>query len=66
MLSHDSVNYWIGRPITVPDPIMKMLANWRVDYVSKDIIPALKAQGVTDDQINTMMVENPKNLFLGK
>jgi phosphotriesterase-related protein len=60
------VNYWIGRPIAVPDPIMKMLANWRVDYVSKDIIPALKAQGVTDDQINTMMVENPKNLFLGK
>jgi phosphotriesterase-related protein len=60
------VNYWIGRPITVPDPIMKMLAVWTVDHVSKDIIPALKAQGVTDDQINTMMVENPKNLFLGK
>ena len=66
MLSHDTVNYWVGRPITVPDPIMKMLADWRVDHVSKDIIPALKAQGVTDDQINTMMVENPKNLFLGK
>jgi phosphotriesterase-related protein len=66
MLSHDTVNYWVGRPITVPDPIMKMLADWRVDHVSKDIIPALKAKGVTDDQINTMMVENPKNLFLGK
>jgi phosphotriesterase-related protein len=45
---------------------MKMLAVWTVDHVSKDIIPALKAQGVTDDQIKTMMVENPKNLFLGK
>ena len=66
MLSHDSVNYWVGRPIAVPDAIMKALANWRIDYVSTDIIPALKAQGVTDEQINTMMVENPKNLFLGK
>ncbi|HEX7364392.1 MAG TPA: phosphotriesterase-related protein [Dehalococcoidia bacterium] len=66
MLSHDTVNYWVGRPITVPDSIMKMLANWRVDYVSQEIIPALKTAGVTDDQINTIMVENPKSLFLGK
>ena len=66
MLSHDTVNYWVGRPIEVPDAIMKMLADWRVDHVSKDLIPALKAQGVTDDQIETMMVENPKGLFLGK
>ena len=66
MLSHDTVNYWVGRPIEVPDAIMKMLADWRVDHVSKDLIPALKAQGVTDDQIETMMVENPKDLFLGK
>jgi len=66
MMSQDSVNYWVGRPIAVPDGIMKMLANWRIDHVSKDIIPELKAQGVTDDQINQMMVENPKDLFLGK
>jgi phosphotriesterase-related protein len=66
MLSHDTINFWLGRPIEVPDAIMKMLANWRIDHVSKDIIPALKAQGVTDDQIKTMMVDNPKNLFLGK
>jgi phosphotriesterase-related protein len=66
MLSHDTVNYWVGRPIQVPDAIIKMLADWRVDHVSKDIVPALKAQGVTDDQIKTMMIENPKNLFLGK
>jgi len=66
MLSHDTMNFWLSRPIQVSDAIMKMLANWRVDHISEDIIPALKAQGVTDDQIKTMMVENPKNLFLGK
>lgn len=65
-LSHDTVNYWVGHPLEAPDPVMKALQNWRVDYISKDVVPALKAQGVTDDQIKTMMVENPKNLFLGK
>lgn len=66
MLSQDTVNYWIGRPIQVPEQILKLLANWRVDHISKDIIPMLKAQGVSDDQIRQMMVENPKNLFSGK
>ena len=66
MLSHDTVNFWLGRPIEVSDQIMNLLANWRVDHISKDIVPALKAQGVTDEQIEIMMVGNPKNLFLGK
>jgi phosphotriesterase-related protein len=66
MLSHDTMNFWLSRPIEVPEAYMKMLADWRIDHVSKDIIPALKAQGVTDDQIKTMMVDNPKNLFLGQ
>ncbi len=66
MLSHDTINFWLSRPPEVSEGLMKMLANWRIDYVSKDIIPALKTQGVTDDQITQMMVENPKNLFLGK
>jgi phosphotriesterase-related protein len=65
-LSQDTVNFWIGRPIAVPDSLIPMLKDWRIDHVFKDIVPALKAQGVTDDQIKTMMVENPKNLFLGK
>ncbi len=35
------------------------------DRLGLDFIPALKAAGVTDAQIKTMMVDNPKNLFLG-
>lgn len=68
MLSHDTVNFWLGRPLPAdaPQPIVQLLSKWTIDHVSKDIIPALKAQGVTDDQIKTMMVDNPKNLFLGK
>lgn len=65
MLSHDTVNVWLGRPLTVPEPVMKALANWRIDHISQDVLPALKAQGVTDEQIKTMMVDNIRNLFAG-
>lgn len=66
MMSHDTVNVWLGRPLAAPEPVMKILANWRIDHISQNVVPALKAQGVTDEQIKTMMVDNPKNLFLGK
>jgi len=66
MLSHDTVNVWLGRQAVLPEKFLPAFANWRIDHISKDFIPALKTQGVTDEQINTMMVDNPKNLFLGK
>lgn len=66
MLSHDTVNVWLGRPYDAPEQVLKALANWRIDHISQNVVPALKAQGVTEDQIKTMMVDNPKNLFLGK
>jgi len=66
MLSHDTVNFWLGRQTVLPEKFLPAFANWRIDHISKDFLPALKAQGVTDEQIKTMMVDNPKNLFLGK
>ncbi len=66
MLSHDTVNVWLGRQIDTPEQVLKALANWRIDHISQNVLPALKAQGVTDEQIKTMMVDNPRNLFLGK
>ena len=66
MLSHDTVNVWLGRQTVLPEKFLPAFANWRIDHISKEFIPALKANGVTDEQIKTMMVENPRNLFLGK
>jgi phosphotriesterase-related protein len=66
ILSHDTINFWLGRPITVPDKALPLFANWRIDTISLRFIPALKQLGVTDAQIKTMMVDNPRNLFLGK
>jgi phosphotriesterase-related protein len=66
MLSHDHIGYFLGRQLPLSEMLAKATANWRLDMVSTKFLPALKAQGVTDEQIKMMMVDNPKNLFLGK
>jgi len=63
MLSHDYVPYWLGRPFEMPDFVKGMLANWSYCHVFRNIIPALKEAGVSDDKINTMMVDNPRRLL---
>ena len=37
--------------------------NWHYEHISRDVLPALREQGVTDEQITTMMVENPRRYF---
>ena len=63
MLSHDYSPYWLGRPTELPDFVKPLLANWSYAHVFKNIIPALKQAGVSDDKIDTMMVDNPRRLF---
>jgi phosphotriesterase-related protein len=65
MLSQDTVNYWWGRQIKPPEAFVKALENYRIDFITEKFLPAIKAQGVTDDQIKQMMEVNPKNLFMG-
>lgn len=66
MLSHDTVNVWLGRPPVWGEKFEKGFANWHIDHIHKDFVPALKEQGVTDDMIKLMLADNAKNLFLGK
>ncbi|MEW6187917.1 MAG: twin-arginine translocation signal domain-containing protein [Thermodesulfobacteriota bacterium] len=65
MLSHDTVNVWLGRMTPVPEKYQAGFKNWHIAHIHKDFLPALKAQGVSDEQIKIMMEENPKNLFMG-
>jgi len=37
--------------------------NWHFEHITDDVIPALLASGVTQAQIDTMMVENPVRYF---
>jgi phosphotriesterase-related protein len=36
-----------------------MVPNWHFGYIFEEILPALREGGVTDEQITTMMEENP-------
>jgi phosphotriesterase-related protein len=68
LMSHDTVNFWAGRSVIneAPPELVSLMADWKVDHISKRIIPALKAKGVSDSQVRQIMVDNPRNLFTGK
>ncbi len=56
VLSHDASCYidWI-----VGEVPLGTLPNWHYLHISQDVVPALLAAGVTDQQIDTMLVGNP-------
>jgi phosphotriesterase-related protein len=59
VLSHDAACFmdW------VPEELMPSLPNWHYLHIHNDVIPALKERGVTDSQLDTMLVENPRKIF---
>jgi len=63
MLSHDTVNLWLGRPFTLPEPFAEMMKNWHVEHLFVNILPALKNEGVDDKELEQMFVRNPAALF---
>ncbi|HKP87915.1 MAG TPA: phosphotriesterase-related protein [Blastocatellia bacterium] len=40
-----------------------VLPNWHYLHIHNDVIPALLERGVTDEQIKTMLVDNPRKIF---
>jgi phosphotriesterase-related protein len=65
MLSHDYVATWLGRPFTMTGDRFTE-EYWYPTYIHKKFIPRMKAAGVTDEQIKTMLVDNPRRWFAGK
>jgi phosphotriesterase-related protein len=39
------------------------MPKWIYTHISDDVLPALRARGVSQAQINQMMVENPRRIF---
>jgi len=60
VLSHDAAcfNDWLPEAAV---PVM--LPRWNFLHIHRDVIPALKERGVTDDQVQTMLVDNPRRIF---
>ena len=63
MLSHVFIAAWPGRPYTIPAAVKPAVENWYPTYIHKKLIPKMRAAGVTDEQIETMLVANIKRLF---
>lgn len=63
MLGHDAILNWLGRPVAVPEQALPLIANWNWNNIMANVIPAIKKMGVSDEQINMMLVENPKRFF---
>ena len=60
VLAHDAACYidWLDqslKPVVLPD--------WHYLHIEQDVLPALRERGVTDDQIEEMLVANPRRYF---
>jgi phosphotriesterase-related protein len=62
-VSHDKVNVWLGRELVLPEEVAALLKNWHTTHIFDNIVPRLKKGGVSDEQIEQILVENPKKLF---
>jgi phosphotriesterase-related protein len=58
-LAHDASCYFDW----VEPSILEMAPNWNFLHISNDVLPALLEQGVTEAQINTLLVDNPRRWF---
>jgi Predicted metal-dependent hydrolase with the TIM-barrel fold len=60
VLSHDAAcyNHWLPER-----PLPMILPRWHYLHIHNDVIPALKQKGVTEDQLQTMLVTNPRKVF---
>lgn len=61
MLSHDYVATWLGRPFKWKNE--RLEKDYYPTYIHKKFIPKMKAAGITDSQIHTILVDNPRRLF---
>ena len=60
VLAHDASCFidWFS-----PEAKEQAVPNWTYTHISDDVLPALRERGVTEDQITTMLVDNPRRYF---
>jgi phosphotriesterase-related protein len=60
VLSHDAMCFWHWLPERV---IPSVLPNWHYLHIHTDVLPGLRRKGVSEEQLRTMLVENPRRIF---
>jgi len=60
VLSHDAACYLDWIPGEIPPSVMP---HWHYLHISRDVLPALRDAGVTDAQIDTMLIDTPRRFL---
>jgi len=60
VLSQDAACYidWVDQELKPA-----VLPNWHFLHIANDVIPALRERGISDEQIEQMLVANPRRYF---
>jgi phosphotriesterase-related protein len=60
VLSHDASCFidWLPEEM-----VAAALPNWHYLHIHNDVLPALRQRGVTGEQIDTMLIHNPRKIF---
>jgi phosphotriesterase-related protein len=68
LLSHDSIVCWMGRPVPFGenyDEVLKLVPDWRSTTILRKVVPELLERGLTGEDVETILVDNPRRLFSG-
>ena len=65
VVSHDSVWCWRGMPIPSAEIVAQMEKVWNPTHFLTRIAPRLRDGGATDEQIEALLVDNPRRFFAG-
>ncbi len=68
MVSHDTVNCWLGGVPNVGDPaqVKQILPNWTLTHLFERIFPALRDMGVSQADLDHIIADNPRRYFSGE
>ncbi len=60
VLAHDAACFidWFSA-----DAKEQAVPNWNFTHISDDVLPALRERGVSEEQLTTMLVDNPRRYF---
>jgi phosphotriesterase-related protein len=61
VLSHDAMCFvdWF------PRSIVDASETWRWTYISDEVLPAMRARGIAESDITTMLIDNPRTILSG-
>jgi phosphotriesterase-related protein len=65
VVSHDSVWCWKGQPFP-PEVLAPVMETWNPTHFSRKIVPRLRDEGVSEEQIERLLVDNPRRFFAGE